>query len=204
MARDGEAACPRCGGQIDPTVTFQCCVQCGGRLRRKLTRYACASCGALTDSRFNFDPARLDRAYFRRMMGKSRERRGRRRAALIARLQQSRSGRHVPGQMPRLEDVPDLATDLDRMAGLPLTAAWAWQDPSRPRFDLGRYRAHVLNALQGTEMMFDHIPPLIDDGRLDRVFRFVAVVYLQHDGQVDLVQYREALVVGIHEPDREG
>ena len=53
-------------------------------------------------------------------------------------------------------------------------------------------------------MGFDEIPPLEDDARRDRIWRFVAIVFMAHAGAIEIWQEGEAIMVMQHVHDREG
>ena len=71
------------------------------------------------------------------------------------------------------------------------------------KFDLDRYQAHVASCLGAGPSTLRDIPPLIDDLRLDLVWRFIAVIFLEHAGAVHVRQQGQAIWVTKHD-DREG
>lgn len=204
MQRDDLARCSGCGNSFDPTVEFQRCDRCGGRLQRNISRYRCGRCGAPAESRYAFEPVTLDRAYYAKKMRESRRRKRKKKSRRHRRLLLARSRCIHPDRKPRLDDVPDLPDALDRMAGLPLPENLVQRYLQDPELDLGRYRRHILENMACWEVLFDRIPPLLEDGRRDRIFRFVACVYMWHEGEVKLVQQDDMLVIERNEPDREG
>ena len=204
MQGDNTAVCRRCKNSIDPTASFQCCERCGGSLRRKQTHYTCSLCGAPAPSRFAFDPIRFDQAYFAQKMRESRQRHSQHIARFQERLILSRSDRQYLSEMPDARDIPGLSEALDRMAGMPLPKELIRRFLESPEFDLERYRRHVLESIGICEVLFDEIAPLLEDVRRDRIFRFVAAVYMNHEGEIELFQQDEVLVVARNEPDPEG
>ena len=105
--------------------------------------------------------------------------------------------------LPGILDVPGLGDALDSFVGsvatLPLRE-FAVDDV----FDIDQYRNVILQSLIGFSVWFDALPRVSADARIDRVRRFVALVYLEHEGRVDLAQYGERIVVSRHEADIEG
>ena len=204
MAREAQAICAECQAEMDPTLALQTCTLCGGQLRKEALHYECAQCGEPTRSQFAFDPRVFDRAYFARMMRKSRKQRQRQRQHMIERLQMSRSDHWRPTGAPDLDAIPGLNDSLDAMAGAPLPPDLLTRSPRDPELDMNHYRKHILDHLGLEEALFDSIPPLLPDEKRDRAFRFVAAVFMCQDGQVDLIQQNETLVVARNEPDRKG
>lgn len=201
MERDELAVCRGCGNSLDPTVEFQQCQHCRGRLRRSRSRYECSRCGAPAQSQFAFDPAVFNRAYFARRMRESRERKRERKFQRQQRLVLARSRRIVSSEKPRLDNIPGLSEALDEMAGLPLPEDLVQRFMRDPELDLERYQQHILEKMGIEAAFFDHIPPLLDDRRRDRIFRFVACVFMCHRGKVKLLQQDDALVIERNEPD---
>jgi hypothetical protein len=50
------------------------------------------------------------------------------------------------------------------------------------------YRCHILSTLSWDSISFSDITPLMDEPRQDRVWRFITLVFMQQDGEVDLIQ----------------
>ena len=204
MIQDGTAICAHCEARLDPTVCFQSCDKCGGSLQRRTSHYACTLCGAMTRSRFAFDPIVFDRAYFARMMRKSRQRRKHHRQQIQERLRSARSNLFVPDRKPDLGDIPDLSESLNHMAGLPLPAELIERFLRDPGLDMKRYRHHILHHIDAYGVLFDKIPPLLDNRRRDRIFRFVVAVFMWQEGEVMLTQQNQILVVARYESNGEG
>jgi len=200
MRGEGRCACTACGQACDPTVAFQECSACGGRPRVRIRRYACARCGRAITSRFLFDGLVFDAAYFREKMAASRQRRQERRVQ----LQQFRSASHSGVLEPLpvvLDDVPDLIAVLNR-----LTAAGATRVslPPREQFSLQRYETHVQAHLGTIAIRFDEIPPLSENTLYDRVWRFIALLFLAQAGVIRVWQEHETIWLMSYEADREG
>jgi chromatin segregation and condensation protein Rec8/ScpA/Scc1 (kleisin family) len=71
------------------------------------------------------------------------------------------------------------------------------------RFDLDRYQKHVLKHVDEIPTDIRDIPPLIKEKRRDLIYRFVAIIFLDHEGKVDIEQKGLKLWVKTH-ADRQG
>jgi hypothetical protein len=54
---------------------------------------------------------------------------------------------------------------------------------------------HILSSLGNGSRVFSNIEALMKDCRLDRIWRFVTLVFMQQDGEVLLSQYGNDLLV---------
>lgn len=200
MLRDGQCRCRACDVVFDPTIAFQRCLRCGGTPRIRIRRYECITCGEQIVSSFLFDGLVFDAAYFRQKMAEHRRREAERCERVRLLLADSRS--------PGLEDleidelaVGDLFAAIDAVVSIRSSAM-----PLVPRemFDLKRYETHIKACLGTIERPFERIPPLSDDALLDRVWRFIAIVFLAHAGAVRLRQAGTTIWVIPNEADGEG
>jgi hypothetical protein len=201
MIAESRCRCVSCGLVFDPTVAFQRCPSCDGQVRLHICRYRCRRCGADLRSRFVFDACVFDAEYFRARMAQSRERHRERREEARAAAMESRSDVLKPG-CADLDRVPGLLDALNGLVGIPELAAWA--PLAGKSFDLNRYQAHLEAHLAAAESDFDELPPLDDNARLDRIWRFVALIFMAHAGLVELRQERATIVVIRRGTDREG
>ena len=71
------------------------------------------------------------------------------------------------------------------------------------QFDLGQYQQHVLKHIDEIPTDIRDIPELIKNRRRDLIYRFVAVIFLAHEGKIDIEQEGEKLWVKTH-VDRQG
>jgi hypothetical protein len=200
MLREGRCRCTACGRELDPTLTFQKCSACGGSPAIRVRRYRCRACGADVQSRFLFDGLVFDAEYFRQKMAESRHRKCDKREQVRKMLAESRSGPISPPPVD-LEAVPGL---LDALNGLTIGVDIAAWQPLCKGFDLNRYQRHVQAYLSNVELGFDEIPPLEQDIRLDRIWRFIAIIFLAHAGQVIIEQEGQRILVRQNEADRQG
>jgi len=146
-------------------------------------------------SAYTFEAKVFDKVYFTGKMREHRQRRKAQREAVRRLLAVSRSGEYIPEEPVGLGTIPGLVDALDELVANAAPDQMISVLASPPEFDLERYRQHIIAFLNGYEVLFEKIPPLLDDARRDRVFRFVAAVFMDHQGEVELVQYDHALVV---------
>jgi len=180
MLKDGLCQCLACNHRFDPTVQFQCCRKCGGNVTKKTYHYFCSECGQQVKSEFTFDRKVFDKAYFAEMMRESRERRRKKRDTLQRMLRTVRSADHFLETPVELDRIPGLTEALDFFPHSQFPPEMVPALAERPEFDLNRYESHVLDSLAGDETDFDCIEPLLENLRLDRIFRFIAAVFLDH------------------------
>ena len=197
MVAEGRCRCGSCGHVLDPTIAFQRCSDCGGTPKIEIRRYHCSQCGRDVVSRFLFDGLVFDAQYFRQKMAEHRERKSDRRTRLQMRLIEDRSLRLDVGPAD-LGAVPGLAEALNSLI--------AGAQPGVLRlgsegFDLSRYEGHVQAHLEPYPIMFDEIPPLSDDARLDRVWRFIAIIFMAHAGLIEVQQEGLEIMVMHRETD---
>jgi hypothetical protein len=57
-----------------------------------------------------------------------------------------------------------------------------------PVFDMAAYRRHLLGRVPGCIVDFEGVSPLTDNLRVDRVYRFITAVFLEHEGMLVLEQ----------------
>ena len=189
-----ECLCVTCGYRLDPTVVFQLSPCCRARLVRKTFHYACSRCHKTVASRFLFDERIFDQDYFREMMRESRARTKEKREMIRKLLAGSRSGPLPLLEEPCLESIPGLIEDLNAFIQ-------NGQTTHNPLFDLNEnfsmdeYRKHILSKLSWDTVPFSTIAPLIDDHRRDRVRRFITLVFMQNDREVEITQEDDDLLV---------
>ena len=185
-----------CEASLDPTITFQRSPCCGANLGRRVLHYACRKCGKTVASRFLFDERLFDQAYFREMMRESRARDRQKKEEVCRLLAESRSGALVLLDEPAPTVLPGLFHDLDAFLQLNQAAA-AEALITGPVFNLDRYRNHVRSVLGRVAMLFSDIAPLNDNHRIDRAWRFITLIFMAHDREVQLTQYGTDLLVEI-------
>lgn len=200
MVREGCCQCTSCQFAFDPTVAFQRCPGCDGRLMLRHRRYGCRRCGRDVPSRYLFDGRVFDNAYFRQKMAEHRLRREQQRCE---RLQQHLNQRSLGLELPPavLSASPGLEEALDALTGRERRV----QGRLAPqRFVLADYERHVLAHVGWLAVDFEDIPLLHEPARLDRVWRFIAIVFLDHAGRISVWQEGPNMEVSKREADGEG
>lgn len=193
MIGPSQCACA-CGNVFDPTLAFQQSHCCGVKLTRKTFHYACSRCNQTARSRFLFDERVLDASYFREMMRESRARDKKKREEVKRLLAGSRSGALLLLEEPCLESIPGLAEALNCFIGTEMTGEYAFAPKSGFRMD--DYRNHILSILGVRSRLFSDITPLMDDCRRDKIWRFVTLIFMAQDREVELTQYGKDILVG--------
>ena len=182
-----ECQCSECGYAFDPTTQFQQSPCCVSSLLRKTYHYACSSCNRIVPSRFIFDEKVFDRAYFREMMTESRKRRKRKREEMRRLLADSRSSVLDFSEAPDLESIPGMLEDLNgfiqHAEHIP-----KYNFDIENNFSMDDYRNHILSVLSWNSMLFSNITHLADDYRRDRIRRFITLIFMQNDQEVELTQ----------------
>jgi hypothetical protein len=200
MISDGRSRCGSCGALFDPTTAFQRCASCGGKPKVRIRRYVCDACDTDIASRFLFDGLVFDAEYFRQKVAESRERKKELRERVRQMLAGSRSNA-IQLEALELGNAKDLFQALD---GLTLEAFAAALPPSRSGFDLRRYETHIQAHLGPIPLSLEQIPPLSEDTRLDRVWRFITLIFLAHAGIVQIWQQGDMIMVMQREANGEG
>ena len=201
--------CPSCGGELDmtgpsqctcicgkvfdPTIAFQQSPCCGAKLVRRTFHYACSRCHQTASSRFLFDERLFDAAYFKEMMRTSRARAKRKREEMKLLLVGSRSDPLSFMEAPCLESVPGLTEALNDFIGTEMAGGASFAPKSR--FSMGDYREHILSVLGVGSRLFSDIAPLSSDHRRDKVWRFITVIFMTQDREVELTQYGADILV---------
>lgn len=137
----------------------------------------------------------FDADYFCVKMREARERRKEERIRRIGEILAQRSGPVVFDEPIRLEAVPGLTEALDSLVHLPIPIEVIHRFMGRDDFDLEGYQRHILSVLTDRMVGFDDLPPLLDQERKDRVFRFITLVFLAHTRKIHLWQEEERIWV---------
>ena len=201
MAVEGQCKCTSCGLECDPTVTFQRCSACGGTPVLRVRRYQCRDCGDDIASRFLFDGLVFNTEYFKTKMTESRQRKKEIKERVRQMLAESRSA-DLPLRGADLNAVPGL---IEALNGLTEELRADFAIELQEEFDLNRYQEHIQTYIQDFPVSLDEIPPLSKEStRKDRIWRFIALIFLAHYGVVDLLQDGQAIMVIKHEANRKG
>ncbi|GMW04004.1 MAG: hypothetical protein AMXMBFR84_51380 [Candidatus Hydrogenedentota bacterium] len=196
------AACKACRRMFDPTETFQRSQCCDARLKFRRRHYACAKCNAPQRSVFLFDEHLFDANYFRERVAESRKRRQQAETELRDMLLASRTPALAITELPGSDSIQGLDAALAQLLGTP-----GQRDsdvPAEGAFRLDTYREWIRPRVQGCLVWFDAIPAMAADSRMDRVRRFTALVFMEHDREVFLEQRGEGILVRSYEAHAEG
>lgn len=205
----GNHECPKCGGGLvmvgpsqcgcacgnffDPTLAFQRSLCCGATLVRKTFHYVCSRCHQTVASRFLFDERLFDKAYFQEMMQESRARAKRKREEIRLLLSGSRSDPLSLAEDPRLDSIPGLTEALNDFIGTEIVGDYKFGPKSGFRMD--DYRNHILTVLGVGSRLFSEISPLADDYRRDKIWRFITLIFMTQDREVELTQFGADILV---------
>ena len=194
MTGKSECTCV-CGNIFDPTLAFQKSPCCGKNLVRKTLHYVCSGCMKTVASMFLFDEKLFDKTYFREMMRVSRARVQKRREEIKRLLAESRSGTLQLMEEPHLECIPGLIQDLNDFIQADTFGTRNFTFDVISDFKMNDYREHILDALGSESLLFSDISPLIKDIRRDKIHRFVTLIFMQNDHEVELAQYDHDILV---------
>jgi hypothetical protein len=139
-------------------------------------------------SGFIFDERVFDSAYFREMMRESRARARQRKEEMGRLLLEARSGTLPLLDEPNLESINGLLDDLDIFVQQGSEDATACGFEPKQKFSMAQYRDHILASLGCGAVSFAGIPPISEESRRDKAWRFITLVFMQSDRMVDLIQ----------------
>ena len=185
----GQSLCScSCGKTLDPTLEFQRSPCCGDRLVHRTFHYACSKCHEVVPSIFIFDERVFDSAYFREMMRESRARAKQRKEEIRRLLLEARSDVLPLLEEPNLDSIQGLLEDLDLFVQDGSQDVNPHGFEAKQEFSLECYREHILSNLGWGMVSFSRIPPIGEQTRRDRAWRFITLVFMQNDRVVDLIQ----------------
>ena len=191
MIGEGQCRCNSCNHDFDPTIEFQRCSSCGGLIKLIVRRYQCRTCEANINSRFLFDGLVFDRDYFRTKMLESRQRKSTLRESVRQMLAEGRSD-PLALEAGDLNSVPGLVEALNSLtSGLEESILVEWKE----KFDMNRYQDHVREYIGTEPVNLREIPPLIENLRLDLIWRFIAIIFLAQTGGIEVQQEKEEILV---------
>ena len=197
MVTEGKCKCDSCNYEFDPTVTLQRCSSCGGIPVLRVKKYQCKECGKEITSRFYFYKVIFDNAYFSQKMIESRQRKKEQQERVRKMLAESRSD-SLMLEAGDLNSMPGLVAALD---SLTKDLDESVQAELKSQFDLKRYQDHVKEYISSEPVDLREIPPLIENLRLDLIWRFIAVTFLAHYGRIHIQQEKEEILVDKIEAD---
>lgn len=184
MVVEGRCRCSLCRYEFDPTVAFQRCSNCGGIPVLRVRRYQCRKCGSDIISTFLFKGVVFDAGYFRQRMAESRQRKKEQKRRVQEMLAQCRS-EPLTFEATDLNSVPGL---IDALNGLTTDIEVPASAELKGKFDLNRYQKHIKSYLDAGPANLREIPPLTENPRLDLIWRFIAAIFLDHAGLINIYQ----------------
>ncbi len=108
----------------------------------------------------------------------------------------------LPLQAADLDSVPGL---LDALNGLSAGIVESFEIESRDEFNLKQYEKHIQAYIQDFPVSLDEIPLLSkESARKDRIWRFIALIFLAHAGVVNIWQDGQNIMVIKNEVDGKG
>jgi len=160
-------------------------------------------CGEQVVSKFLFQERLFDAQYFCEKMSESRQRKRRRREAMQRLLAASRSLDVTITEYPGNADLDSLAEILDTFVGHEEMGD-ADTFLGRDSFKMDAYRSMILASLHGKIVRFDTLPPVCPDLRLDRIRRFITLLFMEQAREVWLEQREHGILVMPYETHVEG
>jgi len=194
MTGQSQCSCS-CGKKLDPTLAFQKSTCCGATLNRKTSHYTCSICSKIVPSRFLFNERVFDKTYFREMMQESRRKTNEKREEIRRLLAESRSGILSFSEDMQLESIPGLVEDLNRFIKTEFSEIDYLTFDDHKKFNMDDYRKHILSCLSWNSVFFSSMKPLIGNIRYDRIWRFVTLVFMQNNREIELTQFGNDLKV---------
>lgn len=97
-----------------------------------------------------------------------------------------------------LEEIPGL---MEALNSLTAGAESRLLRPLQQGFDLRRYQRHLQAHIGLIEVCFNDLPPLEKNTRKDRIWRFVALIFMAHTGLIEIRQDGQTIMVSQSEAD---
>jgi hypothetical protein len=127
------------------------------------------------------------------MMKESRARAKRKREEVKRLLTGSRSGPLLFMEEPCLDSLPGLQEALD--AFISSGGITFGRFLPKSGFSMKEYRNHILSVLGVGSRLFSEIRPLADDYRRDKIWRFITLIFMTQDREVELTQFGADILV---------
>ena len=194
MIQHSQCSCNN-GHIFDPTITFQKSNCCNARLTLKTYHYRCTSCKKIVPSRFLFGEQLYNRKYFAEMMQKARQRSRRKKEQLIRSLALSHSRDLDLLEEPCLDSISGLMDDLNNFVGEGSFNEENYRLEHDKEFDFNKYRSHILDSLCYGSRLFSGIARLSSNERSDKIWRFITIIFMQHEREVEVSQCANDLVI---------
>ena len=193
MTGAGDCSCSH-GHRLDPTLSFQKSPCCQAKLQKQILHYRCSKCGAATPSKFVFDERVFDTEYFRERMQEYRERARRKKDRIKKLLAESRSNRLTLEEPLLLHRLPGLIDDLDSFIASKKVTLPEFSG-NQDSYDMEAYKAHIQANILGYQVLFSQIPSRISNRRLDMVWRFMTLLFMDQAREIDISQYDKDIMI---------
>ncbi len=96
---------------------------------------------------------------------------------------------------PELDTIPGLVSDLNEFIQGENLEFSDTVFENEDIFNIEKYWSHIQSMLGWNPVHFSEIPPLEDNHRRDRAYRFITLIYMQNDREVNLEQEDNDLFV---------
>lgn len=146
----------------------------------------------------------FDREYFRQKMAEARQRRHDEHMRHVGEMLADRSEPLILDDPPQLDAIPGLAEALDGFVGSPIPVELLRAFIRNTEFDLDCYQQHIMAHVGTFTCDFEDVPALVENQRQDRIFRFIAMIFLSHNGRLHLWQEADRIRVRKRETDEQG
>ena len=97
--------------------------------------------------------------------------------------------------MPAAIDLKSVPGLLDALNSLATEGDVEFDIHSRNDFDMERYQTGIQAHIRDIPVSLDEIPHLIENTRKDRIWRFIAVIFMAHAGLIDIWQEGHDIMV---------
>ena len=192
MVGESKARCSRCSIEFDPTTEFQVSNCCQASLIKRSMHYACSKCKKVVPSKFLFDERLLDTDYFKAAMAAHRERKQRQREERIKQIMNNQSDVLLFFEAPDLDRISGLNDELNALVGLYANEPEDFHWSSQSEFNLEGCRQHILGQLGWAKKLFSSFDSVHHDEKQDRAWRFITLIFMEHDDEVVLTQASSA------------
>lgn len=134
--------------------------------------------------RYNFN-----KEYFRQKMQEARLKKKEKIEAVKKMLENSKSEPIEFNDRLDLDQIDGLTVALNEMVSLPLPIEILEQFKNYKEFNMSEYKQHIMKVLlTDINIKFNEIPPICENKRLDRIFRFITIIYMLNDREIHILQ----------------
>jgi len=113
-------------------------------------------------------------------------------------LAESRSGALTLTDEPDFNALPEFFEDLDRFIQSNPYQISNESFDLKSGFDMTMYRTQILSLLPHFPIRFSDVSTLTGDCRRDRVRRFITLIFMDNDREVNLQQHGDVLLIRRH------